>query len=138
MDIEIDRIAHADPPSEQSPAPRARLVVPPQDFERASPFLLLAEDWFSPPAGFPDHPHRGLQTVTIVLEGDLEHRDHTGAHGALGEGDIQWMTAGRTVVHSGMPGKRGDHSLQLCLNLPTGRMIAAATFPDPTMAAEHV
>src|SRR5258707_9364593 len=113
MDIEIDRIAHADPPSEQSPAHRPRLVVPPQDFERASPFLLLAEDWFSPPAGFPDHPHPGLHTVTIVLEGDLEHRDHTGAHCALGEGHIQWMIAGRRVLHSDMPRKLGVHSLQL-------------------------
>ena len=134
MDIEIDRIAHADPPSEQSPAHRARLVVPPQDFARASPFLLLAEDWFSPPAGFPDHPHRGLQTVTIVLEGDLEHRDHTGAHGALGEGDIQWMTAGRGVVHSEMPGKRGVHSLQLWLNLPAAQKMAEATYRDQRVA----
>jgi len=134
MDIEIDRIAHADPPSEQSPSHRARLVVPPQDFARASPFLLLAEDWFSPPAGFPDHPHRGIQTVTIVLEGELEHRDHTGARGALGEGDIQWMTAGRGVVHSEMPGERGVHSLQLWLNLPAAQKMAQATYRDQRAA----
>src|SRR5258708_13857399 len=134
MDIEIDRIAHAVPPGAHAPPPRARLIPPPEDFARASPFLLLAEDWFSPPAGFPDHPHRGIQTVTIVLEGELEHRDHTGARGALGEGDIQWMTAGRGVVHSEMPGKRGVHSLQLWLNLPAAQKMAQASYRDQRAA----
>jgi redox-sensitive bicupin YhaK (pirin superfamily) len=94
MDIQIDRIRRADPPAGNASSQRARLVVPPDDFEGTSPFLLMAEDWFAPPGGFPEHPHRGMQTVTIVLEGGLEHRDHTGAHGVLGAGDIQWMTAG--------------------------------------------
>jgi redox-sensitive bicupin YhaK (pirin superfamily) len=134
MDIQIDRIRRADPPSGDSPAHRARLVVPPDDFAATSPFLLMAEDWFSPPAGFPEHPHRGMQTVTIVLEGGLEHRDHTGAHGVLGAGDIQWMTAGRGVVHSEMPGEGGVHSLQLWLNLPASDKMSSAAYRDQRAA----
>ena len=130
MDLEIDRIQRADPRSSRSPSHQARLVVAPDDFAASSPFLLMAEDWFAPPAGFPDHPHRGIQTVTIVLEGGLEHRDHTGAHGQLGEGDIQWMTAGRGVVHSEMPGEKGVHSLQLWLNLPAAQKMSEATYRD--------
>ena len=138
MDVQIDRIRRADPPSGNSPAHRARLVVQPDDFAGTSPFLLMAEDWFSPPAGFPEHPHRGIQTVTIVLEGGLEHRDHTGAHGVLGAGDIQWMTAGRGVVHSEMPGAEGVHSLQLWLNLPASHKMSSATYSDQRVAATPV
>ena len=58
------------------------------------PFLLLAEDWFST-SGFEWHPHRGLETVTLVLDGVLEHGDNLGHAGALVAGDVQWMTAGR-------------------------------------------
>jgi redox-sensitive bicupin YhaK (pirin superfamily) len=130
MDLEIDRIQRADPRSSHSSAHHARLVVSPDDFAATSPFLLMAEDWFSPPAGFPDHPHRGMQTVTIVLEGGLEHRDHTGAHGVLGAGDVQWMTAGRGVVHSEMPGREGVHSLQLWLNLPASQKMSSASYRD--------
>ena len=134
MDLYVDRIRRADPPSGANAAHRARLVVPPEDFAASSPFLLMAEDWFSPPAGFPDHPHRGMQTVTLVLEGGLEHRDHTGAHGELSAGDIQWMTAGRGVVHSEMPGPKGVHSLQLWLNLPAAQKMSPATYQDQRAA----
>lgn len=134
MDIQIDRIRRADPPAAHSPSHRARLVVPPDDFQGTSPFLLMAEDWFAPPAGFPEHPHRGMQTVTIVLDGGLEHRDHTGAQGVLGEGDIQWMTAGRGVVHSEMPAPSGVHSLQLWLNLPATQKMSPATYRDQRVA----
>jgi len=134
MELEIDRIQRADPRSSHSDAHHARLVVSPDDFAATSPFLLMAEDWFSPPAGFPDHPHRGMQTVTIVLEGGLEHRDHTGGHGVLGEGDVQWMTAGRGVVHSEMPGEKGVHSLQLWLNLPASQKMSSASYRDQRAA----
>ena len=110
-------------------------MVQPDDFAATSPFLLMAEDWFAPPRGFPDHPHRGMQTVTIVLEGGLEHRDHTGAHGKLGAGDIQWMTAGRGVVHSEMPSPGGVHSLQLWLNLPASQKMSSATYKDQRAAS---
>lgn len=138
MDLQIERIGRADPPAGNSATRRARLVVQPDDFAATSPFLLMAEDWFAPPAGFPEHPHRGMQTVTIVLEGGLEHRDHTGAHGRLGAGDIQWMTAGRGVVHSEMPGEKGVHSLQLWLNLPASQKMSSATYSDQRAAETPV
>jgi redox-sensitive bicupin YhaK (pirin superfamily) len=130
MDLEVDRILRAEKRVSHSPKHSARLVVSPDDFTATSPFLLMAEDWFAPPAGFPDHPHRGMQTVTFVLEGGLEHRDHTGAKGKLGEGDVQWMTAGRGVIHSEMPGPLGVHSLQLWLNLPAAQKMAQASYRD--------
>lgn len=62
------------------------------------PFLMLADDLFSSP-GFTWHPHRGLETVTLVLDGVLEHSDNTGHAGTLTAGDVQWMTAGRGIIH---------------------------------------
>lgn len=134
MDLLVDRILRAGRRASHGRSHSARLVVSPEDFANISPFLLMAEDWFAPPAGFPDHPHRGMQTVTFVLEGGLEHRDHTGARGTLGEGDVQWMTAGRGVVHSEMPAPSGVHSLQLWLNLPAARKMAPASYSDQRRA----
>jgi redox-sensitive bicupin YhaK (pirin superfamily) len=72
-----------------------------------------------------------MQTVTIVLEGTLEHRDHTGAHGILKAGDVQWMTAGHGVLHSEMPyGEETAHTLQLWLNLPARLKMIAARYQD--------
>jgi len=73
------------------------------------PFLLLdhlGPMQFAPgqATGFPDHPHRGFETVTYILEGAVEHRDSQGNHGIIGPGDVQWMTAGSGLVHSEMPG----------------------------------
>lgn len=104
-------------------------VIGAEGYEKTSPFLFLSEDWFAPPGGFETHPHRGMQTVTIVLEGSLEHRDHTGAHGILNAGDVQWMTAGRGVLHSEMP-KGPVHTLQLWLNLPARMKMIPARYQD--------
>jgi len=72
-----------------------------------------------------------MQTVTVVLEGALEHRDHTGAHGILRAGDVQWMTAGRGVLHSEMPhGNETAHTLQLWLNLPRKLKMIPARYQD--------
>ncbi len=62
-------------------------------------------DWFNVklPAGFPDHPHRGFETVTYLMSGEFFHEDFKGHAGRLGPGDIQWMTAGKGIVHSEMP-----------------------------------
>ncbi|KAH0449521.1 hypothetical protein IEQ34_020213 [Dendrobium chrysotoxum] len=82
------------------------------------PFLLLDYATFSPPAGFPDHPHRGFETVTYVLEGNLAHEDFAGHKGTIGPGDLQWMTAGRGILHSEMPvGNSVNKGLQLWINL---------------------
>ncbi|KAH7049594.1 RmlC-like cupin domain-containing protein [Linnemannia elongata] len=89
------------------------------------PFLLLDE--FSVPqnGGFPDHPHRGFETVTYMLEGQTQHEDFAGHKGTIGPGDLQWMTAGRGIVHSEMPVRlpreqedERAHGLQLWINLP--------------------
>jgi redox-sensitive bicupin YhaK (pirin superfamily) len=134
MERSVTAIETAAQPQRGAPTHANRFVLQPQAFDRHSPFLMLMEDWFAPPAGFPDHPHRGMETVTLVLEGAMEHRDHTGAHGMIGPGDVQWMTAGKGVVHSEMPGPNGVHSLQLWLNLPSGQKMAQARYLDQPLA----
>jgi redox-sensitive bicupin YhaK (pirin superfamily) len=108
-----------------------RTILPPGDFESRSPFLMMSEDWFAAPRGFETHPHRGMQTVTMVLDGALEHRDHTGANSVLRKGDVQWMTAGRGVLHSEMPHRdEMAHTLQLWLNLPSRMKMIPARHVD--------
>ena len=87
-------------------------------FGYLDPFLMLDEFSVSPPAGFPDHPHRGFETVTYMLEGAFEHEDFCGRRGRIGPGDLQWMTAGRGIVHSEMPATNEvSRGLQLWVNL---------------------
>lgn len=82
------------------------------------PFLVLDEFSVSAPAGFPDHPHRGFETVTYMLQGAVTHEDFAGHKGTIGAGDLQWMTAGRGIVHSEMPAAQGvQKGLQLWINL---------------------
>ncbi|MCF8467733.1 MAG: pirin family protein [Sneathiella sp.] len=88
------------------------------------PFLLLDNFGTENPddyiAGFPSHPHRGFETVTYMIDGQMRHKDSTGAEGVLGPGSVQWMTAGRGIVHSEMPEQtEGKMSgFQLWVNLP--------------------
>src|SRR5579864_7104769 len=89
----------------------------------------LAEDWVGAQGGFPTHPHRGFETVTVVLEGSQEHRDSTGLSGVLAAGDVQWMTAGRGVLPSEMP-RGAFHSLQLWVNLPAREKMRPARYQD--------
>jgi hypothetical protein len=102
---------------------------PTSELDQVDPFLLLDEMGPSQLApgeakGAPDHPHRGFETVTYMLSGRMEHRDSHGNAGALGPGDVQWMTAGSGVVHSEMPAaefaRSGGrmHGFQLWVNLP--------------------
>ncbi len=106
-----------------------RRPFPKSTFSHFDPFLLLDELGpvdFEPgqAKGAPDHPHRGFETVSYILEGRLEHKDSQGHAGQLGAGDVQWMTAGAGVVHSEMPerefARTGGrlHGLQLWVNLP--------------------
>jgi redox-sensitive bicupin YhaK (pirin superfamily) len=113
-----------------------RRPFPSQGLRLADPFLLLDEmgpvDYAPGEAvGAPDHPHRGFETVTYVLDGEFEHEDSAGHRGAIGPGDVQWMTAGRGVVHSEMPSRAiraaggRVHGFQLWVNLPArDKMIA--------------
>jgi redox-sensitive bicupin YhaK (pirin superfamily) len=116
-----------------------QLVLGAEGWEKTTPFLFLSEDWFAAPKGFETHPHRGMQTVTVVLEGALEHRDHTGAHGILRAGEVQWMTAGHGVLHSEMPhGNETAHTLQLWLNLPRAMKMIPARYQDQRLAETPV
>ncbi|XP_073000537.1 pirin-like protein [Typha latifolia] len=88
------------------------------ELRNLDPFLLLDEFEVSAPAGFPDHPHRGFETVTYMLHGSFTHQDFAGHKGTIGTGDVQWMTAGRGIVHSEMPAGEGiQKGLQLWINL---------------------
>jgi redox-sensitive bicupin YhaK (pirin superfamily) len=101
------------------------------------PFLLLddfrndrPEDYV---AGFPWHPHRGIETITYVLAGSVEHGDSLGNRGSLGAGDVQWMTAGSGILHQEMP--QGDprgrmHGFQLWANLPSSLKMTAPRYQD--------
>ena len=131
MERTASRVARVIPRGATSQVQKKQLVVGAEGYEATSPFLFLSEDWFGPPGGFEEHPHRGMQTVTVVLEGALEHRDHTGAHGILHAGDVQWMTAGHGVLHSEMPHGAGQaHTLQLWLNLPARMKMIPARYQD--------
>jgi redox-sensitive bicupin YhaK (pirin superfamily) len=105
--------------------------------EEFDPFLLLddfrnerPEDYL---AGFPWHPHRGIETITYVLAGEVEHGDSMGNRGTIGAGDIQWMTAGRGIIHQEMP--KGDpagrmHGFQLWANLPASQKMTAPRYQE--------
>jgi redox-sensitive bicupin YhaK (pirin superfamily) len=103
---------------------------------RLDPFLMLdefssanADDYI---AGFPDHPHRGFETVTYMLEGHMLHRDHLGNRGDLKSGSVQWMTAGRGIIHSEMPQQESGrmHGFQLWVNLPAREKMKPAAYRD--------
>src|SRR5512139_501255 len=111
------------------------------------PFLLLDDFRSDDPsrylAGFPWHPHRGIETITYVIDGTVEHGDSMGNRGTIGPGDVQWMTAGSGIIHQEMP--KGDeagrmHGFQLWANLPAAlkmtrpryQQVAAAEIPVVT------
>jgi len=98
---------------------RVRRSIGRQELRNLDPFLLLDE--FSgnakDGAGFPDHPHRGFETVSYLLEGEFTHEDFMGHKGILKSGDLQWMTAGKGIIHSEMPGHVDTRGLQLWINL---------------------
>ncbi|KAK0256431.1 RNA pol II transcription cofactor [Friedmanniomyces endolithicus] len=87
-----------------------------------TPFLLLDHASISPGAGFPDHPHRGQETITYILSGAVDHEDFAGNRGTIHAGDLQFMTAGRGIVHAEMPHEdgtgRGNEGMQLWVDLP--------------------
>ncbi|MGQ0734107.1 MAG: pirin family protein [Acidobacteriota bacterium] len=105
--------------------------------EEFDPFLLLDDFRSDSPedylAGFPWHPHRGIETITYVLAGTVEHGDSLGNRGSLGDGDVQWMTAGSGILHQEMP--KGDargrmHGFQLWANLPASLKMTTPRYQD--------
>ena len=109
---------------------RARRLIDGSDTAFTDPFLLMAEDWM-PNGAFALHPHRGIETVTFVIEGALEHFDSGGHHGRLEEGDAQWMTAGRGVQHEeNAPNGTISHTLQIWINLPARDKMTEPRYQD--------
>jgi len=103
---------------------------------RLDPFLMLdafgndnPDDYIG---GFPDHPHRGFETVSYMIEGRMRHRDSAGNEGLLESGGVQWMTAGRGVIHSELPEQQGGRmeGFQLWLNLPAKDKLTAPWYRD--------
>ena len=103
---------------------------------RLDPFLMLDEFSSNDPndyvAGFPPHPHRGFETVTYMLEGHMLHKDHLGNQGHLKTGGVQWMTAGRGIIHSEMPQQVSGamRGFQLWINLPAKEKMKPAGYKD--------
>ena len=120
--IEVNNIIDPIPASDGAGVKLKRSIgVEPNYFD---PFLMLdefgsenSEDYI---AGFPPHPHRGIETVTYMLAGDFEHKDSTGGQGRMTAGDVQWMKTGSGIIHSEMPAmKEGKlHGFQLWINMP--------------------
>ena len=122
-----------------TPAPRRpisegmanRILIEPGNWADYDPFLVLVEDWMREPGGFPDHPHRGIETVTLVLDGQLHHADNRGNSGVLAQDDVQWMTAGKGIIHAELPNEdKASHTLQLWLNLPAAAKMVESAYQD--------
>ena len=121
--IEIKKIIKAINASDGAGVKLKRSIGTPEA-DYIDPFLMLDEfgsenkdDYI---AGFPPHPHRGIETVTYMLNGEFEHQDSTGAKGIMAPGDVQWMKTGRGIIHSEMPAMSGGKLLgfQLWINMP--------------------
>lgn len=82
---------------------RVKRFIGIRNLPNLDPFLMLDNFNVKLPGGFPDHPHRGMETVTYMLSGEIMHEDFKGNAGTLGPGDVQWMTAGKGIVHAEMP-----------------------------------
>ena len=102
------------------------------------PFLLFDHFAFNDPLegpilGFPTHPHRGIETVTYMLEGNVRHRDSLGNMGIIGPGDVQWMTSGRGILHEEMPQRGPDgviYGFQLWVNLPAAEKMSQPRYQE--------
>ena len=127
----IERTLRGMPASDGAGVKLIRVIGQPQ-LDMLDPFLLLDEFGTDQPedylAGFPEHPHRGFETVTYMLDGRMRHKDNHGNEGLLVPGSVQWMTAGRGLVHSEMPEQEAGRmrGFQLWVNLP-----ASAKMSDP-------
>ena len=131
----VERVARGQPSSDGAGVKLTR-VIGQRDLDMLDPFLLLDEfgsdhagDYI---AGFPAHPHRGFETVTYMLAGRMRHGDNQGNSGLLMPGSVQWMTAGRGIVHSEMPEQEHGRmaGFQLWVNLPARDKMIAPRYQD--------
>jgi len=131
----IVKIVTGQPTSDGAGVRLTRVIGTPA-LDHLDPFLLLDEFKSDQPndylAGFPDHPHRGFETVTYMLAGAMLHRDHVGNQGELVAGSVQWMTAGRGIIHSEMPRQQDGlmWGFQLWVNLPARDKMTAPRYQD--------
>ena len=131
----VTRLVRGQPTSDGAGVKLTR-VIGTQALPQLDPFLLLDEFGSDDPsayiAGFPNHPHRGFETVTYMLEGRMRHRDNKGNEGVLESGGVQWMTAGRGIVHSEMPEQREGRmrGFQLWVNLPAAQKMAPPRYQE--------
>jgi hypothetical protein len=131
----VERVLEGHPTSDGAGVKLTRVLTQPLQ-RRLDPFLMLdafgsdnRDDYI---AGFPDHPHRGFETVTYMIAGRMRHRDSAGHEGLLQNGGVQWMTAGRGIIHSEMPQQdRGRmRGFQLWINLPARDKMKPAGYRD--------
>ncbi len=131
----IDRVLVGRPATDGAGVRMTRIIATPE-LDHFDPFLLLDEFRSDDPddyiAGFPDHPHRGFETVTYMLAGHMAHADNQGNKGNLEPGSVQWMTAGRGIVHSEMPRQEDGlmWGFQLWVNLPASDKMTAPRYQD--------
>ncbi len=134
-DRKVTRTLTGRPATDGAGVRMTRVIATPE-LDHFDPFLLLdefrsddADDYI---AGFPDHPHRGFETVTYMLAGAMQHGDNQGNTGLLGPGSVQWMTAGRGIVHSEMPQQEDGlmWGFQLWVNLPASDKMTEPRYQD--------
>jgi quercetin 2,3-dioxygenase len=131
----VRQIVHGLPTSDGAGVKLTRVIGQPQ-MPDLDPFLMLDEFGTDDPgdyiAGFPEHPHRGFETVTYMLDGRMRHRDNHGHEGVLVPGSVQWMTAGRGIVHSEMPEQQEGRmrGFQLWINLPAREKLTAPKYQE--------
>jgi len=123
---------------------RIKRLIGTPDLDHVDPFLIFdafgsdrADDYI---AGFPPHPHRGIETVTYMLAGYMRHEDNQGRSGDLGPGDVQWMTAGRGIVHSEMPRQQDGllRGFQIWVNLPRAKKMTGPRYQDIPARDSHL
>jgi redox-sensitive bicupin YhaK (pirin superfamily) len=131
----IERVIEPEPVIEGAGVLLKRSIAT-ETLDYLDPFLLLDHFESANPrdykAGFPLHPHRGIETVTYVLKGEVHHKDTLGNSGSIGAGDVQWMTAGRGIMHEEMPQVRpeGIAGFQLWVNLPAKLKMTRPRYQD--------
>ncbi|MDM7915605.1 MAG: pirin family protein, partial [Candidatus Eisenbacteria bacterium] len=138
------RISRGVPTSDGAGVRLTRLMGGDPRMPSVDPFLML--DYFDSPnasdylAGFPPHPHRGFETVTYMLNGRMRHQDNHGHEGVIETGGVQWMTAGRGIVHSEMPEQTSGlmRGFQLWVNLPAKLKMQAPAYQEHPAASMPV
>ena len=131
----VERLVAGQATSDGAGVKLTRVLAQPLQ-RRLDPFLMLDAFGTDDPddyiGGFPDHPHRGFETVTYMIAGRMRHRDSTGHEGLLSNGGVQWMTAGRGIVHSELPEQEAGRmeGFQLWLNLPAADKMRAPWYRD--------